>query len=295
MMERQVLHSSANAHTSRPKPKRGLLDLGFRLGDNGRSIMHRWERRAPLIVQQELYFDRNLTSLPCVYILSSGGPILSSDSFEQHFEVEQGAMAHISTGAATKVAEMSGGEARMESFFTLHEGAFLEYLPEPTIPCRGSRFRNLTHIAIAPSATLIMAEIYLSGRKFHGESFEFAELELHTRAKTLEGILLFNERMILAPDFFSPRSVGLMGDYDIYGSVVVLTPPKTADQIYENYQNLSSETLISGLSRLPNECGLQLKLLGKSSIELKREVRRFCSLARLCTKQKPLPEEFCWR
>ena len=292
----QILFNHSQKPTSRPPShRRGFLNLGFELNGQGRSIMRHWERRAPLIVQQELYFDREMPLLPCVYILSSGGPILSSDSFEQHFSLKRGAMAHISTGAATKVAEMNGGSAQMRTYIRLEDEAYLEYLPQPTIPCRGSRFLNHTHITISPSATLLWAEIYFSGRKFHGESFEFGELELQSRATGIDEKLLFSERMIISPHTLSPQSVGIMGRYDIWASVVVLTPQNLADEIYHLSQNHFSQQLMSGVGRLPNACGLQLKVLGVSSIDVKDEVRRFCSLVRLCVKGKPLPEEFRWR
>ncbi|MDE5707860.1 MAG: urease accessory protein UreD, partial [Alistipes sp.] len=54
--------------------KVGYLYLGFELDDEGRSILRDLDRRAPLIVQQELYFDEGMPEMPCVYILSSGGP-----------------------------------------------------------------------------------------------------------------------------------------------------------------------------------------------------------------------------
>ena len=60
--------------------KMGYLFLGFELDDDGRSIMRDLERHAPLIVQQELYFDEGMPEMPCVYILSSGGPCLSYTS-----------------------------------------------------------------------------------------------------------------------------------------------------------------------------------------------------------------------
>ena len=84
--------------------KMGYLFLGFELDDDGRSIMRDLERHAPLIVQQELYFDEGMPEMPCVYILSSGGPNVDGDRYEQRFVVREGAYAHISTGAATKLA-----------------------------------------------------------------------------------------------------------------------------------------------------------------------------------------------
>lgn len=60
--------------------KRGYLNLGFELDSSGKSILRELDRRAPLIVQQELYFDEKLPGMPCVYILSSGGPNVDGDT-----------------------------------------------------------------------------------------------------------------------------------------------------------------------------------------------------------------------
>ena len=116
--------------------KTGYLYLGFELDGDGRSIMRDLDRHAPLIVQQELYFDEGMPEMPCVYILSSGGPNVDGDRYEQHFVVREGAYAHISTGAATKLAEMRYNYSGLKQVFELEENAYLEYLPEPTIPCR---------------------------------------------------------------------------------------------------------------------------------------------------------------
>ena len=144
--------------------KMGYLCLGFELGGDGGSVMRDLDRHAPLIVQQELYFDEGMPEMPCVYILSSGGPNVDGDRYEQRFVVREGAYAHISTGAATKLAEMRYNYSGLTQVFELEENAYLEYLPEPTIPCRHTRFIADTAIRIAPSATLFYSEIYMSGR-----------------------------------------------------------------------------------------------------------------------------------
>ena len=69
--------------------KFGLLDLVFELDENRKSIMRHWERRAPLIVQQELYFDESMPEMPCVYILSAGGPNVDGDRYENRFTIER--------------------------------------------------------------------------------------------------------------------------------------------------------------------------------------------------------------
>ena len=56
--------------------KFGSLDLVFELDKDKKSVMRHWDRRAPLIVQQELYFDEGMwmgtamkTVLPSVRML----------------------------------------------------------------------------------------------------------------------------------------------------------------------------------------------------------------------------------
>lgn len=106
--------------------KHGYLNLGFVLDKSGKSILRELDRRAPLIVQQELYFDEELPEMPCVYILSSGGPNVDGDRYAQNFRVGAGAMAFISTGAATKLAEMKRNYSGMMQNIVLEENAYLE-------------------------------------------------------------------------------------------------------------------------------------------------------------------------
>ena len=120
--------------------KHGYLRMGFELDKNGKSIMRDLERRVPLIVQQELYFDRIWKELPCVYILSSGAANVDGDRYQQDIYLKKDSFAWVSTGAATKLAEMKHNYSGMRQHITLEEGAYLEFMPEPVIPCRDTRF-----------------------------------------------------------------------------------------------------------------------------------------------------------
>lgn len=279
--------------------KTGYLYLGFELDDSGRSILRDLERRAPLIVQQELYFDEGMPEMPCVYVLSSGGPNVDGDRYEQHFVVRRGAYAHVSTGAATKLAEMRYNYSGLRQTFELDEEAYLEYLPEPTIPCRHTRFIADTAIRIAPSATLFYAEIYMSGRKYFdgGERFRYDILSVCTHAERPGGEPLFREKFIVRPGRQSPSTLGAMNGYDVFANVLVLTPPQHADAIYGSTEAFidGDRQLAAGITRLPRGAGLLYKVLGAETEPVKRLVRAFCSAVRLEVKGKPLPEEFPWR
>ncbi len=279
--------------------KTGYLRLGFELDSRGRSILRDWERHAPLIVQQALYFDEEMPEMPCVYILSSGGPNVDGDRYEQHFAVRRGAFVHISTGAATKLAEMRCNYSGLTQSFDLEEEAYLEYLPEPTIPCRHTRFLSDTSIRIAPSATLFHAEIYTSGRKYFGsgERFRYDLLSVCMRAERRGGEPLFREKFIIRPGVCDPTSLGVMNGCDVFANAVVLTPPDRAESVYRQTEAFidRGRGLAAGVTRLPGGCGLIYKVLGRETEPVKRLVRAFCSSVRQAVKGKPLFAEFPWR
>ena len=90
---------------------------------------------------------------------------MDGDRYENRFTVRKDAYACISTGAATKIAEMVYNFSGLKQCFVLEENAYLEYMPEATIPCRHSRYITDTDIEIDPTATLFYSEIYMGGRK----------------------------------------------------------------------------------------------------------------------------------
>ncbi len=274
--------------------KRGYLSLGFER-DGDRTILRHWERRVPLIVQRALYCDPYWREIPYVYIVSSGGPNVDGDRYEQHFTLERDAFAHITTGAATKIAQMWHNHSAFKQYITLDEGAYLEYLPEPIIPHRGSRFHSHTHITIAPTATMLYAEVYLCGRRWSGERFDYDILSVGMQAERSDGRRLFCDKFIVQPHAQNPSVVGIMGEYEVLANVVLLTPRPMADQIYLQCEPRRDETLMAGITTLPNECGLTYRVMGYDSQSVKHAVREFSSLVRQTVKGYPLAADFPWR
>ncbi|MDE5707917.1 MAG: urease accessory protein UreD, partial [Alistipes sp.] len=199
----------------------------------------------------------------------------------------------------TKLAEMRYNYSGLKQRFELEENAYLEYLPEPTIPCRHTRFIADTTIRIDPTATLFYAEIYMSGRKYfdRGERFAYDVLSVTTRAERPDGQQLFREKFIVRPQQYAPTTLGAMNDYDVFANAIVLTPPEEAERIYARTEAFidKEHRLAAGITHLPNGCGLLYKALGAETGPVKRLVRQFCSVVREEVKQRPLPEEFPWR
>lgn len=279
--------------------KHGYLKLIFELDPRGKSILREIDRRVPLIAQQELYFDKEWPQLPCLYILSSGGPNVDGDRYQQDITVRKDAFAWVSTGAATKLAEMKVNYSGMIQNIVAEENAYLEFMPEEVYPCKHTRFISDTRLCVHPSATVFYSEIFTAGRKYYkdGEMFEYDVLSVCSHGERPDGSQLFREKFVIDPHKMNPRQLGVMGDYDIFANVIVMTPPEKRDQIYErvNPMILTKEHIATGITTLPNDAGLLYKVIGTDTHKVKKMVREFCSVVRQVVKGIAVPEEFPWR
>lgn len=279
--------------------KHGYLKLRFQLDPRGKSILREIDRRVPLIAQQELYFDKEMPEMPCLYILSSGGPNVDGDRYQQDIIVEKDAFAWVSTGAATKLAQMKYNYSGLVQNITLEEGAYLEFMPEPVFPCRNTRFISDTRLNVHPSATLFYSEIFMGGRKYYGdgEMFDYDILSVCSHGERPDGSQLFREKFVIDPQRLNPRMLGVMGDFEIFANVIVMAPKEKADEIYASVTPRldMKEMIATGITTLPNDAGLLFKVLGCDTAKVKKCVRDFCSRVRMAVKGKPLPEEFPWR
>ena len=279
--------------------KHGYLRLGFELDPRGKSILRDLDRRVPLIAQQELYFDEAMPEMPCLYILSSGGPNVDGDRYQQDITVRKDAFAWVSTGAATKLAEMRYNYSGMIQNIVLEENAYLEFMPEPVIPCKHTRFISDTRLNVHPTATVFYSEIYMGGRKYYkdGELFQYDILSVCSHGERPDGEQLFREKFVIDPNVVPVRQLGVMGHYDVFANVIVMTPKENADKIYEATDAFiyREKNIAVGITHLPNDAGLLFKVLGMEPGPVKKIVREFCSKVRMQVKGKPVPPEFPWR
>jgi len=280
--------------------KNGFLRLGFQRQED-RTTLVDLERRTPLLVQQALHFDDAMPELACVYVISTSGGVLQGDRLAIEIDVGPDAQAYVSTQSATKIHEMDANYAVQTQQIVLAEGAYLEYLPEPTIPYRHSRLLTRTRIAIAPTATLLHAEVLLAGRKYYGdgERFAYDVFSSLVRAETTDGRELFTEKILVEPGRSSVRDTGVMGAFDVFANVLLLTPKKHAERIFETIEatfDLDPERgYAAAASRLPNDAGLVYKVVGVESETVRDKVRAFWSRVRPEVTGREVPPPFLWR
>ncbi|MET7818650.1 urease accessory protein UreD [Micromonospora zamorensis] len=279
--------------------KVGVLRLGFeRRGD--RTILHDLYRQSPLLVQRALYWDEEMPLLPCVMILTTSGGVLQGDRLHMDVDLAPGSQAHLVTQAATKIQEMDANYGSQIQRFTLAEDTYLEYLPEPVIPYRGSRFVTDTRVRLPESATMLYGEVLQPGRKYYrdGELFAYDLFSSSLGAERPDGRQLFVEKFVVAPGQFPVARLGVMDRFHIFGNVVLLTSPEQAARVYERTSPpvWDEETpLASAVSRLPNDAGLIFKVLGQETEPVRAAVRAFCVAAREEVTGRTFPPAFSWR
>lgn len=278
--------------------KTGFLKLGFeRRGDT--TILAHLDRRAPYMAQRVLYPDPALPDLAWLFMITTSGCVLQGDRLALDVTLAPGARAHVTTQSATKVHSMDANYAVQTQSIALADGAYLELVPEPLIPHRRARFLSDTRISIAPTATLLYAEIVQPGRKHHhpDEAFGVTLLSLSVIAERPDGGALFSEKLVIDPARRPVRQTGVMDAFDVFANVILLTPKEAADRIHARVD--ADVDLANGIAfgacRLPNEAGLIFKALGRETAQVKAKVREFWGIAREAITGTALPPPFFWR
>ncbi len=279
--------------------KNGYLRLEF--VDRGeRSVLSFMDRRVPFLVQRALYWDEELPQMPCVFIITTTGCVLQGDRMALEIEVGKNALAHVTTQCATKVHMMNANYASQLQDITVEDGGYLEYMPDPLIPHRTSRFLSHTRISIAETGSLLYGEVVLPGRKYHHED-ELFGFDLYS--STIEAIRrgtderLFVEKFIVDPRETALARIGIMGGYEVFGNVILLTTKERTMQVREAVgAGVDREARLAwGASLLPGDCGLVFKALGMTSESVRGKIREFWDIARKAVTGHGLPPAFLWQ
>lgn len=276
--------------------KQGQLRLVFSVKGR-RSILNELYRVAPLLVQQALYWDDAIPDLPICSIISIGGGVLQGDRYYIDICVDTGASAQVNSQGANRIHQMDANFAAQYQSFNLAPQAYLEFLPDFTIPYKNSRYLCQTDILIDPSATLLYSEMVMLGRKHHaGERMAFDLLSLQTSVQNPQGKTLYKEKILIEPHKNQHDFTGQISGFDGFANVLCLTPITYAKQIMQLYQAYfaKDKSVFAAVSELPNEAGVILRVVGVESYLIREQVIAFWQVVRQVVKQKNLPSKFIW-
>jgi urease accessory protein len=158
----------------------------------------------------------------CVHLHNVSGGVLGGDDLELKVMLEAQARAQLTTTGATRIYRSRDEQAVAVQRTTIvaGPGSLLEYLPDPTIPFAGSRYRQATRIDLAADAGLFWWEIVAPGREASGEIFAYDLLHLSFDLFA-DGRPIALERARLEPRQRPLDSIARLGHYRYFANFYI--------------------------------------------------------------------------
>ncbi len=205
----------------------GHLSLRAAPRADGRTVLAAQSFRAPYHLSKPYWSPESGVLL--VQVVNPTAGILAGDRLESHIAVAPGAALLVTTPSASRVFRMSEGEAVSHQHFAVAAGGWLEVMPEPLVPHRGSRFRQTTTIEVEPGGSLFYVDQLMPGRVGHGEAWGWASLRLEVTLR-LGGELILRERLDhTGPELRELAAFSGSGAAACFANAVLIAPGSNAE------------------------------------------------------------------
>ena len=241
----------------------GELRLEFACRDGVTQIVDRYQQ-VPLHVQKVLHPHPALPGMAWVYVLTVTGGIVQGDRLRTEIVARDGAQVHLTTPGSTKIYRSPAAPSTHRLRIHAGAGTHVEYLPGPVIPFRDARFLEEVTLIAHPTATLLYGGILTPGRVAMGESHAYTLYSSQVTATGEDGVVEFLDVTHLAPAAISPKRPGLLGNFDVLGTLHVLTGKVPARELSDRLHGLLQEQgeILGGASELPSGRGVTVRILG---------------------------------
>jgi len=277
--------------------KDGRLELEFGAVDGGTHLVYDFAR-APFHVSGTLGHDP-LPEAATVYTQSPTGSVAQGDRHEVEIAVGPDAVAHVSTGSATKVLSMETNYASADVHLSVGPGGHLDYVPEATILNPDARFCQSVTLDVAADATAVLDEVVVPGRLARGEQFDFERYHSRTWIVGSDG-LLAADTVDLAPTERAPQVPGALGTFAVHGTLFVVAPAADADGLSDRLHEAvtgapsggsgsESRRVEAGATALPNGAGILVRALGETTEPVRDRLHAAWDRARRDLIDAPAP------
>lgn len=254
----------------------GQLSLRAAARPDGVTTLAAQAFRAPFHLSKP-YWEADTRTL-LVQVVNPTAGILSGDRLESAVAVESGAAVLLTTPSASRVFRMREGEARSLQQFTVSRGGWLEVLPEPLVPHRGSVFHQRTTLAVEPGGAAFYADLLFPGRIAHGETWGWSRLVLELEVRSGAELILRERLDHTGEHLRALAALAGAGESACFGNVVFLAPALPAAPAWRDALHaLQADGIWIGASQLHTGAGWSIKFVAPDGILLRRtlaDIRR---------------------
>lgn len=249
----------------------GHLHLRAAVRAPGRTAIAAQSFRAPFHVSKP-YWDPESRVLLTQVVNPTAG-ILEGDTLESEVRVEAAAALLVTTPSASRVFRMRTGEATCRQQFSVVGDGWLEVMPEPLVPHRGSRYRQSTTIEVSAVGGLYFVDQLMPGRLGHGDAWQWDQLALDLSVHCA-GELILRERLDqTGPELKALAAFNGAGEQACFANAVLVAPTAGSDAPWvRELVALHSDGLWLGVSAL-RKGGWSLRLVARDPIRMRQALR----------------------
>lgn len=259
-------------------------DIRFAARRRGATHVSRQNVAYPFHLGRQLVLSGDPPGMASVYLQSCSGGIFAGESLGMCLTAEANAHAHISTGAATIAHSMLESDALQTVRLDAHDGAYLEYLPKPTLLFPRARLTSLIEITHRPGACVVVSDSFgVHAPEGMNGSFDWYRADIDVRDPA--GRRLVSDRLFVEGADFESDVAGVMADRTVLSTLLILADTLAVDALCDL---LRAALPIGpggswGVSRLPNDCGIAVRFAASDAAILARLTHRVWATVR------------CWR
>ena len=270
----------AGAALAAERPQEIHADIEFARDSGGTTYVRHQRVGYPFHLGRALRSPGDPAGMPTLYLQSCSGGIFEGEDLRLRIEAGEGAAAHVTSGASTIVHSMERNPARQRMEISAREGAFLEYLPDPTILFPRARLDSGVRMRVHPGSTTIVGDALLLHDPKGGDGV-FDWLRSETRIEDPSGKLLACDRFRIDGSQLARGLAGIGGTSTAQGSLFIVTGAKPAAEIVAAMRAaLPMPGVYAGAALLPNRSGAWARILAIDAAALKEAMFNAWSAAR---------------
>ncbi|GAB3702983.1 urease accessory protein UreD [Halorubrum pallidum] len=274
--------------------KDGVADLVVaREGDNPTRLLSDFVK-VPYHLTGTLDSD-SAPGLTTICLQDPTAVVTQGDRRRLSVEARSGSLARVTTQSATKVQSMNASYAHLDATLVAESGAYLEYLPGPTILNEDARCLQTTAVSAAADATVVVGDVFVPDGLSDHDPFGFDHYHSRFEAR-VEGDLVCADAVDLRPDERDPRDPATVGEHSVVGTLYVVSPAgpdvgALADRVHDRIADgvgdddsgeadatddgstddepaADEPTVVAGASVLRDDAGVAVRVLGDRSADV---------------------------
>jgi urease accessory protein len=255
----------------------GHLSLLAAVREHGRTVLASQSFRAPFHISKP-YWDADARAL-LVQVVNPTAGILAGDHLESQIAVQQNAALLVTTPSASRIFRMRDGSAECRQHFAVSAGGWLEVMPEPLVPHRASRYRQITTVEVEAGGSLFFVDQLMPGRVGHNEAWAWERLQIELTVRASNELVLRERLDHRGDELRALAELSGSGASACFANAVLIADSSTTEPNpawRAAVAALHRDGIWVGVSALRRH-GWSLKLVAPSSIQLRatlREIRR---------------------